>query len=473
MLRIKKMKTYTNYIFSALTLIILSLSVNAQTKQAAFKVPAYEKFTLPNGFTVYLMEQHEVPVISVSAIIPAGAIYDGARSGLASLTASGLQYGTRSYSKTKIEEELDFIGATLNTYASKESAGLSSKFASKDVEKVLPILKEVLVDPIFDKDEFEKERKRVLTNLDQAKQSPRNVINSYWDKFIYGDHVYGNSLTGSQATVGKFSIDDLKDFYTSNYSPQGSAIAVVGDFNTNEMKTRLEGLFGSWKANGEVRKNEAAAAVTPVSATRVLLVNKEDARETTFLIGGLGIRRDNPDFVAIEVVNTVFGGRFTSWLNDELRVNSGLTYGANSRFNPLKNSGTFSISTFTANKTTEATLDKALHVLDSLHRKGFDAKTLTSAKNYVKGQFPPRYETAGQLAGLLTQMFWYGFDESFINNFQSNVDGLTLERSREIISKYFPKDKLQFVLVGKSEEIRKIAQKYGTVTEKEIKADGF
>ena len=91
----------------------------------------------------------------------------------------------------------------------------------------------------------------------------------------------------------------------------------------------------------------------------------------------------------------------------------------------------------------------------------------------MKGQFPPRYETSSQLAALLTQMFWYGFNESFINDFQTNVDGLTVERSREIIRKYFPKDKLQFLLVGKAEEIRNIASKYGKLTEKEIKADGF
>ncbi|MGB4775601.1 MAG: insulinase family protein, partial [Daejeonella sp.] len=205
----------------------------------------------------------------------------------------------------------------------------------------------------------------------------------------------------------------------------------------------------------------------------VLLINKEDARETTLLIGGLGIRRDNPDYVAIEVVNTVFGGRFTSWLNDELRVNSGLTYGANSRFSSLKNSGTFAISTFTATKTTEAAIDKALEVLTKIHSSGIDNETLTSAKNYVKGQFPPRYETAGQLAGLLTQMFWYGFDESFINNFENNVDGLTSAKAKEIVNKYFPKDKLQFVLIGKSADIKKIAEKYGPVTEKQIKADGF
>ena len=102
-----------------------------------------------------------------------------------------------------------------------------------------------------------------------------------------------------------------------------------------------------------------------------------------------------------------------------------------------------------------------------------DAETLTSAKNYVKGQFPPNYETSGQLAGLLTEMFWYGFDESFINNFEKNVDNLTSARVKEIVAKYFPKDNLQFVLVGKAEEIKNIAAKYGPVTIKEIKADGF
>lgn len=460
------------YILGLCLLISMQLTTLAQ-KAADFKVPAYEKFTLPNGLTVYLMEQHEVPIISVSAIIPAGAIYDGQSAGLASLTAAGLQYGTKSYTKKQIEEQLDFIGASLNSGASKEAASVSARFAAKDADKVFPILKEVIADPIFDQGEFEKERKRTLTSLEQAKLSPRNVINSYWDKFIYGDHVYSNSVSGSPATVSKFTVKDLQDFYKSNYSPAGSALAIVGDFNSKAMRSRIQSLFETWKKGKNNAAGLAGKEVSLPQSARVLLVNKDDARETTFLIGGLGVRRDNPDFVSIEVVNTVFGGRFTSWLNDELRVNSGLTYGANSRFTPLKNSGTFAISTFTATKTTEPTISKALQVLDSLHRNGIDEKTLTSAKNYVKGQFPLRYETSGQLASLLTQMFWYGFDESYINNFQKNVDDLTVSRSKEIISRYFPKDKLQFVLIGKADEIRDIAGKLGPITQKEIKADGF
>ncbi|MBE9586832.1 insulinase family protein [Mucilaginibacter sp. JRF] len=463
------MRTIFKHTICALLLLTATFTAHAQS---AFKVPPYQKFTLPNGLTVYLMEQHEIPLISVSAVLPAGAIYDGDKHGLASLTAAGLQYGTKSFTKNQIEEELDFVGADLNSYATKEYASLSAKFAAKNTDKVLAIVSEVLTAPSFPAAEFDKEKERVLARLDQAKQSPRQVINAYWDNFIYGSHVYSNSTSGSPATVGKLTAADLKAFYSNNYIPQRSAIAVVGDFKAADMKQKLTKYFGKWNNKGAAQISVPTTVTAPTEA-RVLLVNKDDARETTFLIGGLGIKRDNPDYVAIDVVNTLFGARFTSMLNDELRVNSGLTYGARSSFNPLKNSGTFYISTFTATKTTEAAIDKALEVLNRLHEKGLDEKSLTSAKNYVKGLFPPKYETSGQLADLLTQMFWYGFNESYINDFQANVDKLDLARSKEIIAKYFPKDKLQFVLVGKSADIKKIAEKYGKVTEKQIKADGF
>jgi predicted Zn-dependent peptidase len=452
-------------------ILFVSILFTIQGMTQDYKLPAYEKFKLKNGLTVYLMEQHEVPVMNVSVILPAGAIYDGEKAGLASLTATGLKYGTKNYPKAKLDEELDFIGATINTFASKESAGLSSKFAAKDKDKVLNIIKELLTVPLFDAEEFAKEKKRVLVNLEQAKESPRAVIASYFDKFLYGDHVYGNVVQGKISTVSTITADDLKKFYKENYIPNGAAISIAGDFNAKEMKAVVTNLFSIWPQGKQTQANLASKAVTLPTGNRVLLVNKDDAKETTFYIGAPGISRNNPDFVSIDVVNTLFGGRFTSMLNDELRVNTGLTYGANSRFTPLKNAGSFAISTFTAGKTTEAAMDKALEVLNKLHEKGIDETSLASAKNYVKGQFPPRYETSGQLAGLLTQMFWYGFDESFINNFQKNVDGLTVDKAKQIIAKYFPKDKLQFVMVGKSADIKKIAEKYGPVTEVQIKED--
>lgn len=459
---------YIKHIAISASLLLLMV---AQLTAQSYKLPKYEKFKLKNGLTIFLMEQKEVPVINVSAIMPAGAIYDGKKAGLASLTATALKHGTKNFIKSKLDEELDFAGASIGTFASKESAGLSAKFASKDRDKVLGLIKEVLLEPVFDAAEFDKEKKRLLVSLEQQKESPRSVIGSYFDKFLYGDHVYGNIIQGKISTVTPLTTDDVKKFYAENYLPEGSAIAIAGDFNSAEMKAKVTALFAGWKKGSKPQVNQAAKAATAPSGNRVLLINKDDAKETTFYIGAPGISRNNPDFVSIDVVNTLFGGRFTSMLNDELRVNTGLTYGANSRFTALKNAGTFAISTFTASKTTEPAIDKALEVLNKLHNNGIDEQSLTSAKNYVKGQFPPRYETAGQLAGLMTQMFWYNFDESFINNFEKNVDGLTLEKAKAIIAKYFPKDKLQFVLVGKSADIKKIAEKYGPVTEVHIKEE--
>ena len=433
-----------------------------------FKLPAYQQFTLKNGLKVYLVEQHEVPTISVSVIMPAGAIYDGEKAGLASLTATALKHGTKNYPKALLDEELDFIGASVNTYASKESASLSATFAAKDRNKVLNIIQELLTAPVFDTAEFSKEKSRTLVQLEQAKESPRAVIGSYFDKFLYGDHVYGNIINGTVNTVSGLSANDLKNFYQANYIPNGSAIAIAGDFNSKEMKAVITKLFSGWKKGNQSGTELAKKSISKPVNNRVLLINKEDAKETTFYIGAPGISRNNPDYVSIEVINTLFGGRFTSMLNDELRVNTGLTYGARSGFSPLKNGGSFSISTFTAKETTEQAIDKALEVLQTLHQKGVDETSLTSAKNYVKGQFPPRYETSRQLASLMTQMFWYNFDESFINNFQKNVDGLTTAKAKEIIATYFPKDKLQFVMVGRSADIKKLVEKYGPVTEVEI-----
>ncbi len=458
------------FIICLVAFVMTSYRGVAQNQTAVFKLPAYEKVVLKNGLTVYLMEQHEVPMINVSVIVPAGAIYDAQQSGLANMTATALMHGTKNMTKSQLEEALDFIGATVYTYASKESAGLSAKFASKDQDQVLGIIRDVLLKPTFNATEFEKDKKILLSELEQAKESPRNVIGNYFDQLYYGSHVYANPASGRTTTVTNITSADAQKFYKDYYMPNSSAIAVVGDFKTKEMKAKLNNLFGAW-AKGSTPANAASQTVAPVNTARVLLVNKDDARETTFFIGGPGVSRSNPDYVAMEVVNTVLGGRFTSWLNDELRVNTGLTYGASSNFTRLKNAGTFQISTFTATKNTEAAIDKALEVVNRLHTTGIDEKTLTSAKNYVKGQFPPRYETSGQLAGLLTQMFWYGFDESFINNFQKTVDELTVDKAKQIVAKYFPKNNMQFVLVGKADDIRKIAEKYGKVTEVQIKED--
>jgi zinc protease len=454
-----------------LFLFFAMLAVNAGA-QNNFKVPKYEKFKLKNGLTIYLMEQHEVPLINVSAVFDAGAMNDGDRYGLSSLTADALVFGTQKYTKPQIEEMTDYVGATLNTVAGKESASLTSSFAVKDQEKLFDIIQQVLMYPVFDATEFDKHKQRTLLELTQQKESPRSVIGNYFNAFLFKSFPYATPVGGTKSTVEKITSADVKAFYQSNYTTGRGAIAVVGDFKTADMKKTITALFGNWKT-AESRIVKRGAPDLEFNKSRVLLVNKDDARETTFLIGGKGIDYNSPDYVSVLVMNTILGGRFTSWLNDALRVNSGLTYGAGSRFSRYKYAGTFAISTFTKNSTTVPAINMALSVLDSLHKTGINEEILASAKAYVKGDFPPEYESAGALARLLTDMFVYNFDENFINTFQSKVDGLTTAQAKEIIATYFPKDNLQFVLIGKADEIRDQVKKYGEITEKQIKADGF
>lgn len=461
---------------AAFFLVTNLLPLAAVAQESSFKLPPYEKIKLKNGLTVYLMEQHEVPLVYVRAVFPAGAMHDGNQSGLAWLTAGALTYGTRKMTKEQIEEKVDFLGAGLETYATTEAAYLASSFAARDTDEMLSLLKSIIAEPVFEPKEVTKRRTRLLAELKQAKERPREVIGSYFSRFLYTDHPYGNPVTGTAEAVASLQPRDVQRFYATHYQPEGSAVVVAGDFDLRKMRTEIKKLFSDWQpARQEIVAGAATFSrdATVPTQSKVLLVDKPDATETTLYIGGPGISRNNEDYVAVQVVNTILGGRFTSWLNDELRVNSGLTYGARSFFTTHRQGGAFAISTFTQNSTTAEAIDLALKVYYRLHSEGPDAATLASAKNYVKGQFPPRYETSGQMVSLLTDMFLYDFNESFINTFSRKVDELTPEKATEVIRKYFPRENLVYVLIGKAEDIREKAGKYGAVTEKAIKQEGF
>jgi len=449
-------------------LIILSSFSFAQ-----FKLPKYDVLTLDNGLTIYLMEKKDVPIISFSAVFDAGAIRDGAQNGLASFTAEALKFGTANFTKNQIDSIFNFYGSSLNTYARLDYSGLYSEFMKDDLDKLLPVIKEVITNPTFPEEEITKRKQRWIAELDQAKESPRQVIGAYYNKFLFTDSPYGNPVNGTKKTVELIDRKAITSFYLDNVRSENCAIAVVGDFDSDKMKSELTNQLGSWKITTSRLINDLRFVPIILKEPAVYLINKDNATETTFMIGGFGVPMSNKDQIQIDVINTILGGRFTSWLNDELRVNAGYTYGARSRFASYKTAGTFYISTFTATKNTEPAIDLALKTYNRLFEKGIDEAILKSAKNYVKGQFPPEYETAGSLAGFLAQKYIYGLEDSYINDFEKAVDGMTVEKANEIIKKYFPKDNLQFVLVGKADDIREIVKKYGKVIEKNIFEDGF
>ncbi|MBQ4890186.1 insulinase family protein [Shewanella sp. MMG014] len=438
----------------------------------SFSMPQYESMTLDNGLKVNFMVQSEVPIININAVVRAGAVND-TTSGVSYMTAKSLLLGAGGKSKAEIEQTIDFLGASLKTASGRESSQIDADFMSKDLDTVLAIMQDVLISPDFDSAEFEKLRQREIVGLSQAKESPRAVIGRYYTKMVFGLHPYANPTTGNSVSLAEINIAQLRAFHKSYYQPSNMAINVVGDFDPAQMKAKLTQAFGRWQGTEKAVQPDLSQGLPSLNASRVLLVDKPDAIETTFVFGGLGIRRDNPDYVGLTVVNTILGGRFTSWLNDELRVNAGLTYGARSGFNPFSDSGVFQVSTFTKTSTTKEAMDLALKTYARLWEQGIDQQTLDSAKAYVKGQYPPKFETGGQLAELMADMYIYKFDDSFINEFQAKVDGLTLEDTQRLISTYFPQDNLQFVLIGNAAKVADIAKEYGEVTQINMTDVGF
>jgi predicted Zn-dependent peptidase len=461
------------FILSLALLLALPALAPAAQEDGGLKLPPYKKVKLKNGMTLLLMEQHEVPVISFNYLIRAGSIGDPAgKEGVAALTAGLLRKGTKTRTADQISAELDFIGGLMGAGASYDYTNGTAEFIKKDIGKGLDLLGDVLLNPTFPQDEVSKMLKQRIDNIKSAKDQAQAVIGTYYNAYLYGSHPYARPVGGDEKSLAAITRDDVQKFYQAYYSPSSTVMAVAGDFNSAEMERMITDKFGAWSA-------KAAPAVQlaepqPVTGKRLLLIDKPDSTQTFYQIGNVGINRTNPDRVYIEVVNTLFGGRFTSMLNSELRINTGLTYGARSGFDERKVRGPFTISTYTRNQTTERAIDMTLDILKRLHEKGITEEELKSAKSYIKGQFPPDIETTDQLAALIAELEFYGLNESEINNYYAKIDSMTLADARRVIKEYFPLDNLVFVLIGKADEIGALSKKYAPkVDTKTITQQGF
>ena len=460
-----------NTISLGIFLILFSMTALAQP---SLQLPAHQKTKLPNGLTLILMRQTEVPLVSFSIGVRAGAINDpSGKEGVSSVTAELLRKGTKARTADQLSSELDFVGGTVSFGAELDSVRGQAEFLKKDLTLGLDVVADLLLNPTFPQTELDKLLAQRIDGVKQSKDRAAAVIQNYFNGYLYGQHAYGRPEDGDEKSLAAIKRADVLNFYKNNYTPAAITIAVVGDFDPAAMLSALKAKFGSWNPGVDCC---APPPPPPVAfkGKKLLLVDKPDSTQTYFLIGNLGIARNNPDRVGIQVINTVFGGRFTSMLNDALRVSSGLTYGARSTFTQYRVAGPFVISTYTANKTTVQAIDMALDLLKKLHEQGLSEEQLKSAQAYIKGTFPPNIETNDQLARLLVEMEVYGLNENEINEFFAKIDALTIADTKRIIQTYYPLDNLVFTLIGKADEIREQVKKYAPqLDEKKINQVGF
>ena len=447
-----------------LTLLLLTISVSAQVK-----LPPYSKQVLANGATLILMPRAELPLTTVTAVFRGGAEAESV-AGLASVTAELLERGTATQSAEEIALAFDSLGATLNSLAGESTLTLASEFLSRDTDRALPLLADLVQKPAFPAEEVKKVLAQFLDGAKSVKDNPQAAAGIAFRRFFYGPaHPSSRPVRGDESSLPKIDRDMIQQFQRRMLVGRNLTVIAIGNFTPADLLPKLTAAFSPLPA-GEAYAPIADPGVPRSAKPRLLLIDKPDATQTYFFIGQPGIKRGHPDQVPLQLVNTLFGGRFTSMLNDELRVNTGLTYGANCQLNLNRLTGGLVISSFTKTETTERTIDLALDLLKKLNTTGVTPEALKSSKAYTKGLFPAdRLETNDQLTQVLTELELYGLNRGEIDDLFSKIDAVTPQRANAIAKTYYRGDGLVFVLLGNAAKIREAVKKYAPeVTEMPI-----
>lgn len=454
---------------SALVLLLFASGVCADVV-----LPEFERVELDNGVVLLISEKHDVPLVGLEAVIRGGAIQDPAEmNGLANLLAGVLEKGAGERDAAAFAEAVDAVGGRLSASAGLESVRISADFMAHDAELLIELLTDMLRRPALDAAEFEKLRDRSINLIKAAKGSnPGDLLPAYGNAFLFPGHPYGNPVGGSEDSLARITHEDLLAFYENHVGADRLIIAVVGDFNAEAMKSRLSAAFGDWRSAASDER--LAPVAQKQEGRRVLLVDKPGATQTYFWLGNIGVAVDYPQRAELNLANTVFGGRFTSMLNNEMRVKAGLTYSARSVITRPATPGSVVISTFTETSTTTEAIDMALDLLEELLDSGIDEEMIDSARNYVMGQFPPRLETAAQLAAQFATLELYGLDATYVDNYVASLGAATTEGIAATITDVYPSpDNLVFILIGDAGKIRDDISEYGPLTELSIQETRF
>jgi zinc protease len=460
--------------FVVIAATVCSLAAPAVFAASAVKTPNFEKVKLANGATLLLMERHDVPLISFTAVIRGGALTDPAdRLGTASLLASLLEKGAGNRDANTFAETVASVGGSIQTGASTENMSVAGSFLARDQKLMVELLADVLQRPRLAEEQFKTLRDRSIEFIRAAKDSDRSALTPiYGAASLFGAHPYGRSVGGSEASLAAIKHADVRQYYADNVGADRVIIAVAGDFKTAQLKSLLSSAFANWRKAG--KSLPALPKQTSVTARRVLLVDAPDAVQSYFWCGDVGVAKGDPRRASLDIVNTLFGGRFTSMLNTELRIRSGLSYGANSSFDRMTEGGSWELGSFTRTEKTIEAIDLAFATLDQLHSGSIDATQLESAKSYVLGQYPLGLETASQWAYQLATLEFYGLDRSYIDDYGNKLSAVTLDDAKRVIDEVIPtSQQLVLVVIGKAEAIRDGLRKYGPLTEVKLSDPQF
>jgi zinc protease len=386
-----------------------------------------------------------------------------------------LDEGTESRSSLEIGEELDRLGANLRSGAGLDSATVSLSVLKENLGPSLDVFADVVLNPSFPEADFARLKRQRLATIQQEKARPMSIALRLLPGLIFGkDHAYGAPLTGSgdEASTEKMSRDDLRSFHKTWFQPQNATLTIVGDTSVKEIVPMLESKLGGWKKTGEVPTKNITRVDDPEKRV-VYLVDKPHAQQSVIIAGLPALPKDNPDEIAIETMNAILGGTFTSRINMNLREDKHWAYGARSMVFDAKGQRLFlAYAPVQTDKTKESIqeMDKELRWI--LGDKPATAEELTKAKDNQTLRLPGRFETKRALQGALREMVVYGRPADYYETYPDKVRALDLDQIQKAAAKVVKPDRLIWIVVGDLTEIAKGVDELGFGEVRRMSPDG-
>ncbi|MEZ4817226.1 MAG: pitrilysin family protein [Flavobacteriaceae bacterium] len=419
----------------------------SQGPAPALSIPSSWNAELANGMKVFGIEQNEIPTVNFSLVIDGGHLLDDKnKNGVANLMTDIMMEGTATKTPEQLEEEIEMLGASINMYTTDESIVVQGNTLTRNFDKTMDLVKEILLEPRWDEEEFDRIKTATINQIKRSAADPNTVANNVYNKLLYGeDHIFSYPTIGTEESVTAITMDDLKAFYQKNFSPSISKFHVVGKINKEKALANLKGIEEGWAAK-EVTIPEYPIANNRDKAS-LYFVDIPNAKQSVINIGYVGLSRGDKDFYSAEVMNYKLGGSFSGNVNLILREEKGYTYGARTNFSGGKVPGTFTASSSVRTNTTGESVAIFKEEI-AKYKEGISEEDLAFTKNALIKSNARRFETQFSLLGMLQEMSNYGLSPNYIEDEEAVIKNMTLEQHKALANKYLDESKMAYLVVG-------------------------
>ena len=426
----------------------------------ALNLPLVWNAKLTDGMKVYGTEQHELPLVQFSLEIKGGHFMDPIdKPGVANLVCELMMEGTANKTPLELEEAIDKLGASINISAANNSITISANTLARNYDQVLALVKEILLQPRWDKEEFTMAKTRILNVIKRQKASPATMARNEFNELIYGrNHIFAYDRMGTEESIAAISLDDLMSFYSKAFSPSAASFQVAGDISKDKVLTSLKSLDSEWKAF-EVAIPEYKLPA-PLTHSKILFVDVPGAKQSVINIGCAGPVRQDKDYFPCTVMNYKLGGSFNGNVNLVLREEKGYTYGARTGFFGGTNYGAFMASANVRSSATEESVG-IFKDLMAKYSKEVSAEDLDFTRNSLIKGYARQFETLDSKIGMLSEISMYQLPFDYVKGEQSIVQTMTLDQLKALAIKYIDPSKMYYVIAGDAATQLKPLEKVG------------